>query len=205
MKTLFKSALLASALGLTTLSAPASASNQIDAYLGDIIMVGFNFCPQGFLPAHGQSIAISSNTALFSLMGTTYGGDGRTTFNLPDLRGRVPAHLNMSRNTGTEIYPLPAGTQTGTENVVLTTAHLPSHNHTVRASAEAPNSPSPSGALPGTYPSTSAPAYTTGGSLAAMNGAMVQNEGSNQAFSTMAPAQVIHFCIATSGLFPSRN
>ena len=58
MKTLFKSALLASALGLTTLSAPASASNQIDAYLGDIIMVGFNFCPQGFLPAHGQSIAI---------------------------------------------------------------------------------------------------------------------------------------------------
>lgn len=203
MKTLLKSALLASALGLTTLSAPASASNQIDAYLGDIIMVGFNFCPQGFQPAHGQSIAISSNQALYAVIGTTYGGDGRTTFKLPDLRGRVPAHPNMS--TPSAIYPLPEGYATGVENVVLTTSQLPGHHHYVNASVEAPNSPSPSGALAGTYASTSQPAYTTGGGSVAMNPAMVQNEGSNHGFSTIAPSQVINFCVATSGLFPPRN
>ncbi|MFS2318834.1 phage tail protein [Maricaulis sp. D1M11] len=205
MKTLFKSALLASALGLTTLSAPASASNQINAYLGDIIMVGFNFCPQGFSATHGQSLSINSNQALFAVIGTTYGGDGRTTFNLPDLRGRVPAHPNMSSNTGSQIYPLPAGLATGVENVVLTTSQLPGHQHDVNASVEAPNSPSPSGALAGTYASTSQPAYTTGGGSVAMSGAMVLNEGGNQGFSTIAPSQVINFCIATDGLFPPRN
>ena len=89
----------AAATGMTAVPSPAQAA--ADPFIGEIMMVGYTFCPRGWAEANGQLIAISSNTALFSLYGTTYGGDGRTTFALPDLRGRAPIHVGDNNRMGT--------------------------------------------------------------------------------------------------------
>ena len=195
-------AALTCSLALTGLSV-STARADTNPYLGDIIMVGFDWCPRGFAKADGSLINISDNTALFALLGTRYGGNGSTNFGLPDMRGRVPVHPNPGdAPAGVQIVD---GGYAGTETVTLTTANLPAHNHGVAASLSAPSVASPNGALVGAYPSGSAGAYGFGGARVAMSSDMVAPTGNGAPFSTIAPSAVVQFCVATSGDFPPRN
>src|SRR4051812_113885 len=139
-------------------------------FLGEIRMVGFNFAPRGWALCNGQILSIAQNTALFSILGTTYGGNGQTTFALPDLRGRVP--VSAGQGPGLSSYDL--GQVTGSENVTLTVQQLPAHSHNIAADATAGNVGSPSGAhlaqpfSPGRTP-VSSNGYTSGALAAPVN------------------------------------
>jgi microcystin-dependent protein len=164
-------------------------------FLAAIFMFGGNFAPRGYALCNGQLMSIAQNTALFSLIGTTYGGDGVQTFGLPDLRGRAPLH--MGQGPGLSLYDL--GQSGGTESVVLTTGELPSHNHQINVgSAETTNAPS--GALPAQNGS-----YATGSPTGQMAANAVAGAGSNQAHPNLQPYLTVNFIIALQGIFPSRN
>lgn len=189
------------AMGMS-MAAPASAS--ADPLLGEIMTVGFNFCPRGWANAEGQLLAINSNQALFSLLGTTYGGDGRTTFALPDLRGRSI----VGQGTGAGLSNIRQGQRSGAENVTLTTGTMPAHNHTatVRVSRTDATTRNPINAYFGraagnVFEEGSAP---TGDSMNAGTIA-VANNGGGQAFNIRNPYLGMYNCIATQGVFPSRN
>ncbi|WP_395074824.1 phage tail protein, partial [Hyphococcus sp.] len=145
-------------LGVASLAILATAGvtapvNAQENYIGEIMWTGFTFCPRGTIDASGQLLAISSNTALFSLYGTTYGGDGRTTFKLPDLRSRAPMHFGQ----GPGLTNRPLGQSAGTETNTMTVQQMPSHNHaatstsnsssttTLRASSATGNTADPEG------------------------------------------------------------
>lgn len=168
-----------------------------EPYLADIQIFGFNFAPRGWARCDGQILPINQNQALFSLLGTTYGGDGRTTFALPDLRGRVPIHRSDAH---------PQGQRFGEETPRLSVAELPSHTHAMAASNQDGNSGSPAGALYAgaptglglTYSGTS-PSFDT--QLAAGSIGPTGAEGHEN----MMPYLTLNFCIALQGLFPSRN
>ena len=176
-------------------------------FIGQIITVGFNFAPRGFALCDGQLLPIAQYTALFSLLGTTYGGNGQTTFGLPDLRGRFPMHAGQG--PGLSFRPL--GQSGGTETTTLSAANLPSHNHAASGRQAVVNGPgdssNPTGRLPAQLVRENA--YSNG----AANGfhaadsveVTVQNAGGNQPFGNMPPYQVINFAIALEGIFPSRN
>ena len=125
-----------------SLMEPCRVAAQPEPFLGQLMLVGFTFCPRGWANANGQLLEISTNTALFSLLGTTYGGNGRTTFGLPDLRGRVPVHVG----TGPGLSAYRQGQRSGQETVTLTAAEMPAHRHTVNASNQIAN-------LKGVFPS----------------------------------------------------
>jgi len=168
-----------------------------EPFIGEIRMFGFNFAPNGWAMCNGQLLAISQNTALFSLLGTYYGGNGTSNFALPDFRGRVPLH--QGQGSGLSSYVI--GEVAGTETVTLSTAQLPSHTHGVQAGTDA-TTKDPTGSFPG-FASGGA-AYTgTGG--AAMAPAMVGSTGSGQPVPNIQPLLVVTFCIALFGIFPSRN
>jgi microcystin-dependent protein len=178
-----------------------------EPFLGEIRMFGGNFAPRGWAFCNGQLLPISSNTALFSLLGTTYGGDGRTTFALPDLRGRVPMHWGQ----GPGLSSRSLGESSGSESVTLTSSQMPAHTHsavaTVNASARSDGS-SPSGAVPadggGNNIYSSAPDGST-----TMNGGMVSTQigaaGGSQPHANLQPFLCVSFIIALQGIFPSRN
>jgi len=187
----------------------------MDPFIAQIIMFGGNFAPRGWAFCNGQLLAISSNTALFSLLGTTYGGDGRTTFGLPDLRGRVSIHPG----TGPGLSTVALGQRGGTETHVLTVAEMPAHAHdgsslggtTTMACADGDgNSNDASGnvlanASSGT-PYTSNLADDTLGSTGAVSiSGNTGDQGSGQAFSTRDPYVGVNYIIALQGLFPSRS
>ncbi|NOT56941.1 MAG: phage tail protein, partial [Deltaproteobacteria bacterium] len=117
-----------------------------DPFIGEIIMFGGNFAPRGWAFCNGQLLSIAQNTALFSILGTTYGGDGRTTFALPDLRGRVPVHAGNSQGPG--LPPVQLGEMAGSPSVTLTVSQMPMHNHLVVASQTATTT-DPNGGVPG--------------------------------------------------------
>src|SRR5689334_9815739 len=127
-------------------------------FLGEIRMVPFNFAPKGWALCNGQILAISQNTALFSLLGTTYGGNGVSTFALPDFRGRVPIHAGQG--PGLSSYVL--GEQTGTESVTLTVPQLPAHNHTVNGVASGGSQASPAGGSPAIESTATSLDYSNG-------------------------------------------
>ena len=154
-------------------------------FLGEIIEVGYNFCPVGTTEANGQLLAISSNDALFSLYGTTYGGDGRTTFALPDLRGRKA----IGAGTGAGLSTYNIGAQGGVENVTLTPGEVPSHSHTI------PELTSSQGSDPGLVIRQGGGATTEDTGLT----------GGSQSHFNVPPYLVIRYCVATIGTFPSRN
>ena len=161
--------------------------------------VGFNFCPRGWALAEGQLLSISSNSALFSLFGTIYGGDGRTTFALPDLRGRVP----MSAGGGPGLTNRPMGQRLGTETETLTVQQMPSHNHQINASQGATDN-DPSGSVmggPGRTRIYDAPTVTS----TTMASNAVTNTGGSQNHNNMQPSLVLRACIALEGVYPSRN
>lgn len=173
-----------------------------EPYLGQVYLVGYNFAQRGFAFCDGQLLPISANSALFSLLGTTFGGDGRTTFGLPDLRGRTP----IGRGHGPGLTDRRMGQAGGLETNTLTIAEMPSHNHspTLHAELNPPASPSPSGnmlSLTNIY----APVDTNEDVQLATNAIRSSNVGANQPVNNMQPYLVMNYEIALQGLFPSRS
>lgn len=169
----------------------------MDPFIGELRLFGFNFAPRGWALCQGQLLAIAQYTALFSLLGTMYGGNGQTNFALPDLRGRVP--LSFGQGPGLSAYD--QGQVGGTEQVTLTAAQLPPHNHTVGASSAA-TSKNPAGSFPAYNADSSN--YGSTADLT-MNPAMVGGGGSSQPIGTASPYLVLNWCIALEGIFPARN
>jgi microcystin-dependent protein len=169
-----------------------------EPFLGEIRIFGFNFAPVGWAQANGQTMQISQYTALFALLGTTYGGNGTTTFALPDLRGRVP--INQGSAPG--LSPRNIGQAAGTESTTLMVNQLPSHGHSVQASDGAASTGRAVGAV---LARTSGNTYAASSDGSVMNAAMVANTGGNQPVSVVQPFLVLNFCIALVGIFPSRG
>lgn len=187
---------------LLCLSFSNATSAQQEGFIGEIKMFGGNFAPRGWAFCDGQLLSISQNTALFSILGTTYGGDGRTTFGLPDLRGRVPMHAG--NGLGLSSYRI--GQQGGVETTTITVANLPAHSHPYAAPAvsEDGNTSVPTDAVPaGTKVLDKE--YSTGTPNTTMRGGTVGNTGGNQAINNMQPYGVINYIIALQGVFPSRS
>jgi microcystin-dependent protein len=168
-----------------------------DPLLGAIFIFGGNFAPSGYAFCNGATLSISQNTALFSLLGTTYGGNGTSTFQLPNLQGRAP--IGFGQSAGTSNYS--QGETGGVESVQLTTNQMPGHNHTVAQNFAAPQTTNiPTGAVPapnGAY-STAAPV----GTMATQN---TGSTGGTQPHENRAPFLVLNYIIALQGVFPSRN
>jgi microcystin-dependent protein len=167
-----------------------------EPFIGEIRMFGGNFAPRGWAFCNGQLLSISQNTALFSLIGTFYGGDGQTTFALPDLRSRVPMH--QGQGPGLTAYGV--GEQAGTETVTLITSQMPAHNHVVNASNGPVNSTRPANAVPAKGGS-----YTTANPDTTMHPAAVGSAGGSQPHGNRQPSLCVSFIIAMEGIFPSRN
>lgn len=167
-----------------------------EPFLGQIQPFGFNFPPRGWATCDGQILPISQNTALFALLGTTYGGDGRTTFALPDLRGRTALHFG----SGPGLSPRLMGERSGSESVTLVPGELPPHNHALNAVAEAENENKPQGNLLAAASIYHAPPPDT--TLAA---SAIGLTGEGLPHPNMQPYLVINWCIALVGIFPSRN
>ena len=173
---------------------------EVEPYLGAIGMFGGTFAIRGWAFCDGQLLPISQNTALFSLYGTTYGGDGRTTFALPELRGRVAMH----KGGGPGLTPRTIGEKSGAETTTLQVANLPSHNHTVNVGQEGKGVTALDTAA-GNFPGNATGTYRQAGGGGSLNSAAVNNTGNNTAFSNMQPDLVITFQCATVGVFPPRN
>jgi microcystin-dependent protein len=184
-----------------------------DPYIGQILYVGFNFAPVGWNFCDGSVLQITSNDALFALIGTTYGGDGQTTFALPDLQGRVPIHQGQS--PGTSNYVI--GQRAGAESVTLTTAQMPAHVHSLSFKAPIPGTSAiATSAVPAghalastgrnlTY-SSSAPNVSLGGSVTLSSSTgFTGNSGGSQPFSIMPPYLTVTCIISLFGVFPSQN
>ncbi len=163
-----------------------------EPFLAEIRMVGFNFAPRGFALCDGQILPINQNQSLFSLLGTTYGGDGRTSFALPDLRGRTPLHFGSG---------FTRGHRAGQERTTLTDAQIPPHSH-LRGSGDRGTSTSPTGSVLASRLRRAPLTYATPVSFV-RNGAL--SAGSSQSHENMQPYLAVNFCIALQGLFPSRN
>lgn len=164
-----------------------------EPYLSEIRMVSFNFPPKGWALANGQLLPINQNQALFSLLGTTYGGDGRVVFALPNLQGRTPVHEGLK-------YHL--GEQGGEEAHTLSIPEIPAHNHIVTAVDAGPskvNDPT-SAYLANSAPNNFYSSVPSG--LVALHPATISNAGNSQAHNNMQPYLVISFCIALRGIFP---
>lgn len=168
----------------------------MDPFIGQIILVPYNFAPNGWAFCNGQVLPIAQYTALFSLLGTTYGGDGVTNFALPDLRGRVP--ISSGQAPGLQNYVL--GQKGGEETVTLNTNQTPAHSHSVFANSAHSNSDQPAN----NFPASSAHFQTTSDGTT-MNPGMIGKTGSSQAHDNMQPYLGLNYCIALQGIFPSRN
>ena len=168
-----------------------------EPFLGEIRMVGFNFAPRGWAYCDGQILPINQNQSLYSLLGTTYGGDGRTSFALPDLRSRTPIHKGNGHALGQK---------GGAETVTLTAAEIPAHNHTLEAqNAETTNKgPQDNMLCQVTAPANIYRAYEVADAVTMRSGSL-SNTGGGQGHNNMQPYLTLGFTIALQGLFPSRN
>ncbi len=198
MTRLYAPLLAALGLGASLAAGPARAQ---EPYVGQIQLVGENFCPRGYAEAAGQLLAVSQNDALFSLYGTIYGGDGRTTFGLPDLRGRVA--ITAGQGPGLSSYR--EGAKGGAERITLTQTQMPNHTHTpaLKGSSTAAESNSPAGAV-----LAGASAYTVLGALNATlkpDTLALQNSGGSQPTNLIQPILALRYCVALVGIYPSRN
>jgi microcystin-dependent protein len=169
-----------------------------DPFVGEIRMFAFNFAPTGWAFANGQLLAISQNAVLFDLIGTQFGGDGISTFALPDLRGRAAVH--QGQGTGLNDYSI--GQFGGAETVTLTTAQMPNHNHQLEASSQPATGKDPAGAV---LAVTKAPTYAPAPNEAAMNQAAIGYAGSSQPVEILPPYLTLNFCISLFGIFPPQT
>lgn len=172
----------------------------MDEFIGTIKAFGFNFAPRGWALCQGQLLPIAQNTALFSLLGTTYGGNGTTTFALPDLRGRMP--IGQGQGPGLSNYVM--GQMGGTENTSLIANNLPAHSHTLNAYSEAGDVASPANALLATS-GTLDPEYRASGTGVTMAAGAIGVTGGGQPFNNVQPYLVVNYSICVNGIFPSRN
>jgi microcystin-dependent protein len=165
-----------------------------EPFLAEIRLMSFVFAPRGWALCDGQLLPINQNQGLFSLLGTTFGGDGRVNFALPDLRGRTPIHVGSGHTLGE---------RGGEQSHTLSIAELPTHTHAARATSAGGSQVVPTGGLL----ARAAPAnpYVAPANLAAMNTASVANTGGSQAHLNMQPFLTLSFCIALQGIFPSPN
>ena len=163
-----------------------------EPFLAEVRMVGFNFAPRGWAFCDGQILPINQNQALYSLLGTTYGGDGRTSFALPDLRGRVPIHASDGHRLGQK---------SGAETHTLASSEIPNHDHALKGTDQDGDAPVPTNNVLGAY----ANAYRDGTDLINPVSGTVADVGGGQSHENMQPYLAINFCIALQGLFPSRN
>jgi microcystin-dependent protein len=163
-------------------------------FVGEIRMFAGNFAPSGWAFCDGQLLSIAENDVLFALIGTTYGGDGQTTFALPDLRGRIPIHFNASH---------PQGESSGAETVTLLSAQMPVHAHPLQATSVTADRRGAKGAL---FAVTEDPLYAvpSGGGTSNLDGAAVSPAGSNQPHDNLQPFLCVHFIISLFGIFPSQ-
>ncbi|MXO90564.1 phage tail protein [Pontixanthobacter aquaemixtae] len=206
MKNLAKLAMISAApAALMATATPAAAGT--DEYIGEVMLVGYNFCPRSSTEAAGQLLPISQYSALFSLYGTTYGGDGRTTMGLPDLRGRTV----IGQGTGPGLTTRPLGQRSGAEEVTLITSQIPAHSHTGQVRAEhtaQADTGNPSGNAIGRtttpiYSDTATPAST--GALHSGTLHIDVSGGGNQAHPNMQPYLAMRYCVVLEGVYPSRN
>ncbi len=170
-----------------------------EPFVGEIRMFAGNFAPRGWAFADGQLLAVSQNDALFSLLGTIYGGDGRTTFGLPDLRGRIPIHAGA----GPGLSPRNLGQKSGTEQEVVTVTQLPSHTHVVQFSTAAGTQSNPSNQFLGASPNVRV--FRPVPPNVDMSADAVTGVGGNQPHTNLQPFLCVNFIIALFGIYPSRQ
>lgn len=166
-----------------------------EPFLSEIRLFSFNYPPKGWAFCNGQFLPINQNQALFSLLGTTYGGNGQTTFALPDLRGRLAMHEGNGHTLGEKA---------GSESVTINIQQLPQHLHFLQGANKDADQPIPTGNLLGNVNNLYRSAAPAGNLLQLLAGS-VSNVGGSQAHTNMAPYLVINFCIALIGIFPSQN
>jgi microcystin-dependent protein len=192
MNKLFATAAL-SALGFLCIVGPVRAQ---EPFIGEVRLLGFSFCPNGWTAANGQLLQIAQWQALFSLYGTTYGGDGVRTFAIPNLLGRAPVGADAQQ---------PLGAPFGASTVTLTTANLPPHRHQLYASSTAASVGAPDGALLSTFPAAEK-IYAPSGSPAdkAMSANAIGLTGNAIPVSTQSPSLSMNWCVALQGIYPTR-
>lgn len=172
-------------------------------FIGQVMMAGFNFAPKFWALCNGQLLPINQNQALFSLLGTQYGGNGTTNFALPDLRSRTPIGYASSVDPSWQPPSVQIGQASGVENVTLLSTNLPAHLHSVGATSSNGSTRNPNNA---TYAASGVSLFApAGGAQVPLNAATVSPSGGNQPHPNLQPYSVINFCIALSGIFPSRN
>ena len=174
-----------------------------DPFLAEIIMFAGNFAPRGWAKCDGTLLPIASYSAVFSLMGTMYGGDGRTTFALPDMRGRVPIHPGQGPGLSNYVQG-PGG---GAQNVTLTVNNLPAHSHsgTIKAKNGQPDETNPGGGYPSTLNNSTEGYADASNTTMAADAIQTVNTGNGQSFSIVQPYCAVQFIVALQGIFPSRN
>lgn len=186
----------AAACGVALLGGATPAAAQAEPILGQVSLFATNWCPNDWLPANGAVLPISQYSALFSLYGTTYGGDGQTNFALPNLGGRVP----VSWSGGLQI-----GTQAGSASTNMTVQQMPAHTHQVFGTSAATSTNTPAGGLLGTFPAgQSIYAANTAAPDILMHEGVVGISGGNQPIPTQSPVLAMNWCVAVNGIFPQR-
>ncbi len=170
-----------------------------EPFVGEIRMFAGNFAPRGWAFCDGQLLAVSQNDALFSLLGTIYGGDGRTTFGLPDLRGRIPIHAGE----GPGLSPRRLGAKGGSENETLTVNQLPSHGHAPQFSTATGTQNDPEGETVSANPAIRI--FRPAPADANMKSSTITNVGGSRSHTNLMPYLCVHFIIALFGIYPSRH
>ena len=172
-----------------------------EPFIAEVRIFPYNFAPRGWANCDGQLLPIAQNTALFALVGTLYGGDGRTTFGLPNLKGRGALHPG----NGPGLSPYNLAQRGGVANVTLSEAQIADHTHAMRAINNLGNNPNPTGR--GLARSQGGLAYQTNSTanLVQMSTAALKSNGGNQSHNNMQPFLTLRFCIALQGIFPSRS
>lgn len=166
-----------------------------EPFLSEIRIMSFGFPPKGWALCNGQLLPINQNQALFSLLGTTYGGDGRVNFGLPDLQGRAPIHMGGGHTLGE---------RGGEQGHTLSISEIPTHTHTANATSAAASAGNPSGTQV-LSKAAGANLYASASNLTALDPQAITNVGGSQAHLNMQPFLVLNFCIALQGIFPSQN
>jgi microcystin-dependent protein len=167
-----------------------------DPFLAEIRLMSFQFAPKGWALCNGQMLPINQNQALFSLLGTTYGGNGQTTFALPDMRGRAAVHKGASFSLGTQL---------GAEFVTLSESQLPPHTHIAKVSDVLANSSTPANAMVGRKGRLGHDVFGAPDTLTALNSAAGASVGGSQPHENRQPSLTLSYCIALQGIFPSQN